>query len=222
MSLDSIELESGPNPTATMIILHGLGRRREMTSCRSPKSSTLRASARCASSFRTRRRGPSRSPAGYVMRAWYDILGTDLVQREDEAGLRQSQARIEALIARRTHARRAGRAHRAGRFLAGLRDDADDGMTRHPERLAGLVAMSGYLPLAATLDAERHAANHDVPIFLAHGLSDPMIPMARSAVTRECLARLGYPLEIHDYPMGHSVCAQEIADLNRWLLRVLA
>jgi phospholipase/carboxylesterase len=93
---------------------------------------------------------------------------------------------------------------------------------RHGERLAGLLGMSGYLPLADTTAAERSAANADVPIFLAHGRADPVIALARATASRDALQALGYPVEWHDYPMPHSVCAQEIADINRWLLTVLA
>ena len=93
---------------------------------------------------------------------------------------------------------------------------------RHSERLAGLVGLSGYLPLAAHTAAERSAANADVPIFLAHGREDPMIGIERALASRDALLALGQPVEWHDYAMPHSVCMDEIADLNRWLLRVLA
>ncbi|MEO6269429.1 MAG: dienelactone hydrolase family protein, partial [Lautropia sp.] len=93
---------------------------------------------------------------------------------------------------------------------------------RYGHRLAGLVGLSGYLPLATVTAAERHSANHDVPIFLAHGSADPVIPIARASASRDALAALGHPLEWHEYPMQHSVCAEEIADLNRWLLKILA
>jgi phospholipase/carboxylesterase len=93
---------------------------------------------------------------------------------------------------------------------------------RHPEKLAGIVGLSGYLPLAATLAAERHAANHDTPIFLGHGSADGVVQPARATATREALSALGYTVEWHEYPMAHSVCMEEIGDLNAWLLRVLA
>ncbi len=84
------------------------------------------------------------------------------------------------------------------------------------------MGLSGYLPLAASTAAERSAANRDTPVFLAHGRHDPMVALARGTATRDALAALGQPVEWHDYPMEHSVCAEEIADLNAWLLRVLA
>ena len=93
---------------------------------------------------------------------------------------------------------------------------------RAPRRLAGLTGLSGYLPLAASTAAERSAANRDTPVFLAHGRLDPMVALARGTATRDALLALGQPVQWHDYPMAHSVCAEEIADLNRWLLQVLA
>ena len=88
---------------------------------------------------------------------------------------------------------------------------------RHGERLAGLVGLSGYLPLAAKTAAERHTANHDTPIFLVHGRSDPVIAIARARESRDALIALGHTVEWHEYPMQHSVCAEEIADLGHWL-----
>ena len=92
---------------------------------------------------------------------------------------------------------------------------------RHTERLAGLLGMSGYLPLADLTAAERSAANADVPIFLAHGSADTMIPMARATGSRDALLALGYPVEWHEYPMPHSVCPEEIADISGWLVKIL-
>ena len=93
---------------------------------------------------------------------------------------------------------------------------------RSPQRLAGLVGLSGYLPLAQTTVTERSDANRLVPIFLAHGRQDPMVQLARGTASRDALQALGYQIDWHDYAMPHSVCAEEIADLNRWLLKVLA
>jgi phospholipase/carboxylesterase len=159
---------------------------------------------------------------GYVMPAWYDILGLDShAQREDEAGLRASQALVEGLIAKeKARGVAAGRIVVAG-FSQGCAMALMTGL-RHGERLAGLVGLSGYLPLAARTEAERHAANRDTPIFLAHGTVDPVIPIARARQSRAALAALGHPVEWHEYPMPHSVTPAEIADLNRWLLGILA
>jgi phospholipase/carboxylesterase len=158
---------------------------------------------------------------GYVMRAWYDILGLGpQKQREDEAGLRQSQALVERLIAKeKSRGVPANRIVLAG-FSQGCAMTLMTGL-RHDERLAGLVGLSGYLPLAAKAEAERHPANRDVPIFLAHGAEDPVIPIERARESRESLVAMGHAVEWHEYPMPHSVCAEEIADLERWLLEIL-
>jgi phospholipase/carboxylesterase len=158
---------------------------------------------------------------GFVMRAWYDIAGTPQARREDEAGLRESQALIEALIAQeRERGVPASRIVLMG-FSQGCAMALLTGL-RHTERLAGLVGLSGYLPLAASTAAERSTANAGVPIFMAHGRDDPMIGIDRAQASRDALLALGYPVQWHDYAMPHSVCMDEIDDLNRWLLRVLA
>jgi phospholipase/carboxylesterase len=92
---------------------------------------------------------------------------------------------------------------------------------RHPEQLAGVLALSTYLPLAATLEGERSHANKDLPIFMAHGQFDDLIPIERAERSRDFLAQLGYPVEWHAYPMPHSVCAPEIDDISRFLARIL-
>ena len=159
---------------------------------------------------------------GYVMPAWYDIFGFDTQDpREDDAGLRQSQALVEALIAReKARGIPARRIVLAG-FSQGCAMTLMTGL-RHAERLAGLVCLSGYLPLAAQAEAERHESNRDVPIFMAHGTHDPVIAIARARASRDALVRLGHAVEWHEYPMPHSVCAEEIADLEGWLRRALA
>jgi phospholipase/carboxylesterase len=158
---------------------------------------------------------------GMVMRAWYDITGSELTRREDETGLRQSQALIDALIDREVE-----RGVKASRivlmgFSQGCAMTLMTGL-RHPRRLAGLVGLSGYLPLADRTAAEASAANASVPIFMAHGHADPMIPIARATASRDALRALRYAVQWHEYPMPHAVCANEISDLNHWLLRVLA
>ena len=217
MSLEMIEIETAPNPTASIIILHGLGadgndfvpvaQELELDSVGPMRFVFPSAPMR-----------PVTINGGYVMRAWYDILGPG--RPEDEAGLRESQALIDALIAVEV-----ARGTPASRIvLAGFSQGcAMTWMTglRFGARLAGLLGMSGYLPLAELTAVERSAANAGVPIFQAHGSADEMIPMPRATVSRDALVALGYPVEWHAYPMGHSVCPQEIADMNRWLLRVL-
>ena len=158
---------------------------------------------------------------GYRMRAWYDILGADLTRREDEAGLRASQASVAELIAaQNARGIPTERIMLAG-FSQGCAMTLQTGL-RHPQKLAGLMCLSGYLPLAAMLDAERSPANQATPIFMAHGRSDPVVPMARAVASRDLLEECGYAVEWHDYPMPHSVCPQEITDIGAWMGRVLA
>ena len=220
MSLEVIELETAPNPTASIIVLHGLGADGNDFV---PVAEELDLGAVGPVRF-VFPHGPMRPVTingGYLMRAWYDILGTDLVRREDEGGLRESQAMVEALIAKeRARGIPANRIVLAG-FSQGCAMTLMTGL-RHAERLAGLLCLSGYLPLAALTAGERSAANADVPIFQAHGTVDPVITLARATASRDALLALGHPVEWHAYPMPHSVCAQEIADMNAWLLRVLA
>jgi phospholipase/carboxylesterase len=158
---------------------------------------------------------------GHVMRAWYDILSADLVRREDEAGLRASMAAVRVLLDREvTRGVPAGRIVLAG-FSQGCAIALGAGL-RHPDRLAGIAGLSGYLPLAGTTAAERHAANAHTPVFLAHGQRDPVVALARGAAARDLLREQGQPLQWHEYPMEHSVCIEELQALQGWLLQVLA
>jgi phospholipase/carboxylesterase len=221
MNLKAIEIETAPNPTASVVILHGLGAdgndfvpiARELD---------LRSAGPVRFVFPDAPTRPVTINGGHVMRAWYDIFGFDSQQpREDEAGLRASQALVEGLIAKeKSRGIPARRIVLAG-FSQGCAMTLMAGL-RHDERLAGLVGLSGYLPLAAKAEAERHIANHDVPIFLAHGTQDPVIPIARARASRDALVAMGHAVDWREYPMPHSVCADEIADLNRWLLGVLS
>jgi phospholipase/carboxylesterase len=157
---------------------------------------------------------------GAVMRAWYDIVSLEGVRREDDAGVRASQTSVEELIARE-----ASRGIPAARVvLAGFSQGGAIALQtglRHAERLAGIMALSTYLPLAPTLAAEASAANRGVPIFMAHGQYDSMIPIERAAISRDVLRKAGYDVEWHDYPMEHAVCREEIDDVATWLGRVL-
>jgi len=221
MTLETIEHEPATSPRAAVIILHGLGadgndfvpvaHELELAAVGPVRYVFPHAPTR-----------PVTINGGYVMRAWYDILGLDARERrEDEAGLRESQRLVEALIEREKERGIAAEQIVLAGFSQGCAMTLMTGL-RHRERLAGLVGLSGYLPLAATTEAERHDANRDVPIFLAHGTGDPMIPIARARQSRDALVAMGHAVEWHEYAMPHSVCAAEIADLNRWLLRVLA
>jgi len=219
MNLQTIELHPGAEPKATIVILHGLGA--DGTDFLS-MADELDLSAVCPVRW-VFPRAPVRPVTvngGQPMRAWYDILGTDLVRREDETGLRESMALVQQLLEREeARGMPSERIVLAG-FSQGCAITLGAGL-RYGQRLAGLVGLSGYLPLAATTEAERRAANALTPVFLGHGRSDGMVPLARGAAARDQLRGLGQPVEWHDYPMQHSVCLEEVQDLQRWLLGVL-
>jgi phospholipase/carboxylesterase len=155
------------------------------------------------------------------MRAWYDITGAELMRREDENGLRASQAQIEALIAReKERGIPASKIILAG-FSQGCAMTLQTGL-RHPEKLAGMLCLSGYLPLADKVAAERTQESLQVPIFMAHGRQDPVVPFIRAEQSRDVLKSLGYQIEWHEYAMQHSLCIDEVRDVNAWLRKVLA
>ena len=157
---------------------------------------------------------------GMAMRAWYDIAGTDLDRRADEEGVRESagiaRALVDEQIARGLAPERV--------VLAGFSQGGAIALyagLRFPFRIAGILALSTYLPAPGSLATQAHDANRDVPIFLAHGSQDPVIALALSERSRAALAALGYVVEVHTYPMPHSVCAEEVRDVANWLHRCL-
>jgi phospholipase/carboxylesterase len=151
------------------------------------------------------------------MRAWYDILQFG-PGPEDEAGVRASQELVETMIA-------AEKARGIGAIvLAGFSQGGAivlQTALRHRARLAGVLALSTYLPLHKTLEAERSPANRDLPIFMAHGEYDDIIPLKRAEQSRQFLERLGYKVQWHTYPMPHSVCPEEIAHISAFLRQIL-
>lgn len=217
--LQTIEIESAPNPTAAVIWLHGLGadgndfvpivREIDLSGCQPIRFI-----------FPTAPTMPVTINGGYVMRAWYDIFTPDLVRREDEPGLRASQAMVEALIAKeKARGIPAERIVLAG-FSQGCAMTLQTGL-RHTEKLAGLMCLSGYLPLAGTIAAEADTTNLSTPIFMAHGRQDPVVVIARAEQSRDLLSTLGHQVEWHEYQMQHSVCQEEIDDIGQWLTRIL-
>ena len=217
--LERIEIETAPSPSAAVIWMHGLGADGNDFKPIVPELA-LPASLGVRFIFPHAPVRPVTLNNGMAMRAWYDILELG-GGKEDGEGLRASQFAVEALIAREE-----SRGVAAGCIvLAGFSQGgaiAFQAGLRHPRRLAGIMALSTYLPLAGTLEAERHAANRDLPIFMAHGSADPMISIGRAGQSRKMLEALGYPVEWHEYPMPHSVCPEEIADISSWLVRVLS
>ena len=216
--LDAVEIETGRAPHAAVIWLHGLGADGHDFEPIVPELS-LALPVRFVFPH-----APMRAVTingGAVMRAWYDVYGVEGVRREDAAGVRASQTCIEALIAReRNRGVAPSRIVLAG-FSQGGAMAIHTGL-RHPERLAGIMALSCFVPQADTLAAEASAANREAPIFMAHGTHDPLIPIARARSGRDLLISLGYRVEWHEYRMPHSVCGEEIAEISAWLGRVVA
>lgn len=218
--LDTVELESAPNPTVAIIWMHGLGADAN-DFVPIVKELNLKGCPAIRFVFPNAPVMPVTINGGHAMRAWYDILGTDIARREDEKGLRSSQILIEQLIARE-NARGipASRIILAG-FSQGCAMTLQTGL-RHTEKLAGLMCLSGYVPLRDLVANERHASNQHTPIYLAHGRADQVIAIARAEQSRDLLKSLGYPVEWHEYMMQHSVCQEEIDDISSWLKKVLA
>ena len=215
--LDAVELHTGPEPSASVVWLHGLGADgHDFT----PIVPELRLPLAVRFVFP---HAPMRAVTinnGAVMRAWYDVRGVGGERREDADGVRASAAQIEALLAREKARGIAARRIVLAGFSQGGAMALHTGL-RHAERLAGVMALSCFLPLADTLAAEAAPANRDVPIFFAHGAHDPLIPLARGRLAHDMLVELGWRVQWHDYPMPHSVCMEEVADIATWLTKVL-
>jgi phospholipase/carboxylesterase len=218
--LQNIEIETAPNPTAAIIWLHGLGADgndfvplvRELD---------LKGLGGIRFVFPHAKTIPVTINGGYIMRAWYDITGAELTRREDESGLRDSQRDVEALIAReKARGIPASRIILAG-FSQGCAMTLQTGL-RHPEKLAGMLCLSGYLPLNEKVTHERTEESIDTPVFMAHGRQDHVVPFIRAEQSRDILKDLGYTIEWHEYPMQHSLCFEEVQDISAWLKKVLA
>jgi phospholipase/carboxylesterase len=218
--LPGIELETAPNPTASVIWLHGLG-------ADGNDFVPIVAELGLPPGMPTRfvfPHAPQRSVSinnGMRMRAWYDIAGADLSRRADMAGVRQSQAQLEALIERE-----GGRGIRPERIvLAGFSQGGAIALytgLRHSERLAGIMALSTYLIAADRLAGEASPANRALPIFMAHGSADPVVRLDWAQAARSMLEAAGYAVEWQLYAMQHSVCLEEVQAIGAWLRRVLS
>jgi phospholipase/carboxylesterase len=217
--LDTIEVETDAPPQAAVIWLHGLGADGHDFEPIVPEL-TLPSTLAVRFVFPHAPVRPVTINGGMPMRAWYDVRGEGGVRREDEAGVRASAHHITALVEReRSRGVPPERVVLAG-FSQGGAMALHTGL-RYPERLAGIMALSCFLPLADRVAAEVSPANRDVPIFMAHGAFDPLIPLARAHDARDRLLQLGYRVEWHEYPMPHTVSPEEIADIARWLRTVL-
>jgi len=218
--LENIEIETAPHPTVAIIWLHGLGADGN-DFVPLVKELDLTGLPGIRFVFPTAGMMPVTVNNGYVMRSWYDIKGADLVNREDEGGLRASQVQVEALIAReKARGIPASKIILAG-FSQGCAMTLQTGL-RHPETLAGLMCLSGYLPLAGKAAAERTPQSLATPIFMAHGRQDGVVPFTRAEASHAAVSALGYNVEWHAYPMQHSLCQEEVDDIGKWLKKVLA
>ena len=217
--LPHVTLETAPNPTCAVIWLHGLGADGHDFASLVPELD-LQGCAPIRFIFPHAPSIPVTINNGYVMPAWFDILGMNGQGPKDEAGMRRSEGQIRALL---TQERARGivpqRIVLAG-FSQGCAMALHTGL-RHEEGLAGIVALSGFLPLAETIASERHSANAATPVFMAHGSHDPVVRVERGLASRDALQALGQPVQWHSYPMEHSLCAHEVADISAFLQRVL-
>ena len=209
--MEAIEIETGPNPAASVIWLHGLGADGHDFE---PIVPELALDKPVRFVFPHAPIRPVTINQGMRMRAWYDIFQFG-GGPEDDAGVRASQKLVEELIKKEK-----GRKIVLAGFSQGGAIVLQTAL-RHPERLAGVMALSTYLPLAGTVEKEAIAENQSVPIFMAHGKFDDIIPIDRARRSKEVLEKLGYQVEWREYPMPHSVCAEEIRQIADFLSRVL-
>jgi phospholipase/carboxylesterase len=216
----AVEVETGPQPQASIIWLHGLGAdghdfepvANELANEGLPPLRFV---------FPHAPMRPITVNGGMTMRGWYDITSIDFRERrEDEAGIRDSARQVTALMAREnergiddSHIVLAGFSQGGAIALhAGL---------RHPRRIAGILALSTYLPLSATLPAEVHTANQSTPIFMAHGWGDAVIPFDLAQLSARSLTEAGFSVDWHAYPMEHGICQEELNAIGQWLAKVL-
>ncbi|MGH8113425.1 MAG: alpha/beta hydrolase [Rhodanobacteraceae bacterium] len=220
MTLDCVEIETAPGPRYAVVWLHGLGADGHdfepiVPQLVQPDWPALRFVFPHA---------PVRSislNAGLPMRAWYDIAGFDLSQKQDEQGIRASIGEVKNLIAREI-SRGVDESHIV---LAGFSQGGAMALAaglQHAQKLAAIVALSSYLPIADAIDRERSSANAATPIFMAHGAFDPVVPQMLGERSRDRLRDWGYAVNWHSYPMAHQVCPQEIKDLAIFLGPLLA
>lgn len=217
--LETVEVEPKTKATASIVWLHGLGADGHDFESLVPEL-RLRQNLAVRFVFPHARVRRVTINGGQPMRAWYDILALDRSMPQDTTGIRASAAEVRDLVAREKgrgvdedHVVLAG-------FSQGGAIALYEGL-RHPKRLAGILALSAYLPLAETLAAEAHPANAAVPIFMAHGTLDPTVPFSTGEDSRRLLHERGHDVEWKTYPMGHSLCLEEVEDIRSFLLRVL-
>ncbi len=218
--LDTVEIETAPNPTHSVVWLHGLGADGHDFE---PVVAAMNVAALPPTRF-VFPHAPMRPVTingGYMMRAWYDIVSADFSQRrEDPAGVRESAQLAEALLARENARGIADENIVLAGFSQGGAIALHAGL-RHPRRLAGILALSSYVPLAETLAAERNQANATTPVFMAHGRGDTVIPYDFAKLSYGLLSQLGQPVSWHPYFAEHTVALEELRDIEVWLRKVL-
>jgi phospholipase/carboxylesterase len=216
--LPHITLEFGKQPQHSIIWLHGLGADGEDFV---PIADELKLPVAVRYIFPHAPQRPVTINGGLVMRAWYDIAGPSMAAQQDAAGIRASQTLVEALIAQEM----ARGISPGNMFLAGFSQGGAIALhtaLRQTAPLGGVLALSTYLPLADSAAREVQASTRATPIFMAHGRSDPVIPCALGAVSRDALLEFGYAVEWHEYAMQHSVCEEELGDIEAWLTRQMS
>jgi phospholipase/carboxylesterase len=221
--LETIEIETAPQPAAAIIWLHGLGADGNDFAPIVPELG-LNDNPAIRFVFPHAPMQPVTINNGYIMRAWYDVLPGDLEGRgrqADEKGVRSSQAALGGLIARENSRGIPTNKIVLAGFSQGGAVALHTGL-RYSERLAGIMALSAYLPLADTLAAQATPINRKLPIFIAHGSEDTMIPLSMAMRSRQTLEQSGYEPQWHEYPMGHSVCLEELRDIAQWLRGILS
>jgi len=217
-TLPVVEIETKPKPSHAVIWLHGLGADGNDFVPVVKELKLPPMGIRFVFPHAPMR--PVTINGGFVMRAWYDIAYQELAFKEDERGLRESQKLIEELIVREiTRGIPSSRIVLAG-FSQGGVLALQTGL-RQSKPLAGLMALSSYLPMSPMVEVERNAASNSVPIFMGHGITDNIVPLALGKMSRDTLIKLGYEVDWHQYTMPHSVCAEELADVSVWLKHVL-
>lgn len=217
--LEAVEIETGRNPTGTVLWLHGLGADGHDFAPIVPQLvESHERPLRFVFPHAPVR--PVTINGGMAMRAWYDILGFNRGVPQDEVGIRASDVEVRALIQRENQRGIPTNRIVLGGFSQGGAISLFSG-PRYPEKLAGIMALSCYMLLEDVLPAERTKVNYATPVFLAHGNQDPVVDFRRGLEAKQLLEAGGYPVEWHPYPMPHSVCPQEVADIANWLRKVL-
>lgn len=214
-TLEYIEINTNQTPNSSVVWLHGLGAdghdfENIVTELNLPQHLGIRFI------FPHAPVQPVSINAGYPMRSWFDILGLDANASQDEAGIRKAQKSIEQLLESILKSGIPSERIILGGFSQGGALALHIAL-RYPKKLAGAIGLSTYLPLADLVGQERHSTNADLPLFLAHGTQDAIVPYQFGRVSYQLLNDLGHSVSWHEYPMGHNVSIEEVRDISNWL-----